>query len=104
MISEKWTCTLIRPSTPTTSLKGKTDAGSGVLEGKGLVGGLGLDLEQVMGVLKVVASAGQLEWVAVGIGGGEESGEVKHGDSRKISLEEAEEVVGVFEGVETSLW
>jgi hypothetical protein len=64
------------PSTPETFLKGRTDAGSGVPGGEGL-GSLAVTLEQVMGGLKVGATAGQLERHTAGTGGGEGSGEVE---------------------------
>jgi hypothetical protein len=43
-LGEKGPCTLTRLSTPATSLKGRTDAGSGVPGGEGL-GGLAMVLE-----------------------------------------------------------
>jgi hypothetical protein len=58
LLGEKGTCTLIRPSTPATSFNGRTGAGRGVLGGEGFVGVLAVELEQVMGGLKICASAG----------------------------------------------
>jgi hypothetical protein len=47
-------------TTPATFLRGRTDAGSGVLGGEGLVG-LAVALEHVIGGIKVGAKAGRLE-------------------------------------------
>lgn len=48
----KGICTLKRPSSPETSLKGRTNGGSGVPQGEGLEG-VTLTLEQVMARVKV---------------------------------------------------
>lgn len=46
-----------------------------------LIGDIAVDLERVVGGLKVGASAGGLELLSAGTGGGEESGEVELVDS-----------------------
>ena len=57
----KGTCTLTRPSTPATSLRGRTNVGSGVPGGEEGLGGLAVALELLIGGVKFVANAGHLE-------------------------------------------